>query len=263
MKRIDMKTTLPTGRAGFTLIEMSIVLIIIGVLVGGVLGMRSYLQNAERSTMMNEAKFFIAMFDQFQTRYNALAGDYTGATAAWSGSANGDGNGRIRAVSPSSSACSGAGASNCIEWFNVFEHLALAGFIQGTYTGVTAGGVGTFDARIGTNIPSSSVDKVGFLFDHPDAADGNVSSDTTYFDGIYSNVLRIAGHGDTESGIPDNAFMTAKVALQLDEKFDDGVPNTGILIVPKSATDCYDNGTTPFSYKVTTAGSACYFLYKM
>ena len=58
----------------FSLVEMSIVLVIIGLLVGGLVVGRSFIKNAELSTMMNEAKFYMNSFGQFQIKYNKLWG---------------------------------------------------------------------------------------------------------------------------------------------------------------------------------------------
>ena len=50
--------------AGFTLVEMSIVIVIIGLIVGGVVASRSYIRNAELNTIMNESKYYINQFNQ-------------------------------------------------------------------------------------------------------------------------------------------------------------------------------------------------------
>ena len=53
---------------GFTLIELAIVLVIIGLLVGGIAGLASYTTNAKLSAMMNEGKFYIDAYNKFQTK---------------------------------------------------------------------------------------------------------------------------------------------------------------------------------------------------
>ena len=219
---------------GFTMVELSVVLVIIGLLVGGLAGLRTYTKNAALTTMMNEGKYYISAFNQFQTRYNYPPGDYTGASAAWASAQaatsadglndDGDGNGLIRAT--------GSAPGNQKELFYTFQHLALGGFIQGRYTGKTASGtVGTdYNAKMGQNVPGSSMNGVAFLFDHPTATDGFVSGDSVYFDGSYGNVLIAAGLDDAASGangLPSKGFMTAKQGLRMDEKYDDGMPGTG------------------------------------
>lgn len=221
----------PTARRGFTLVELSIVLVIIALLTGAIAGLHTYTRNATVATLMNQAKIYIDGYNQFQTIYNAPPGDYATASSAWTAAGDGDGNGLIRAD------VSNAPNGYRVELFYAFQHLALAGFIQGTYSG---SGGGSFDAQIGTNIAGDPKEKVGYLFDHPDYADGTpdgfIASNThpLFFYGNYPNVLRIAKHSNT-TGLPDEPFLTASQAQSLDEKYDDGLPATGTVLTPKNS----------------------------
>lgn len=248
-------------RHGFSLLELSIALAIIGLLVGGIVGLRSYVNNATMTTMMNESKLLISAFQQFQTRYNNPPGDYCstaticGTTASptantvWPTAFNGDGNGLIRA----------AGTVFNEERYYAFQHLALGGLIQGRYTGAVNG---TGGATIGVNVEGSSMDKVAFIFDHPNAQDGFVSADALYFDGQYGNILRIAGLNDNATDIPNQAFLTGKQALSLDEKYDDTIPSTGMILTPKTAalTACTSSAT---AYITTTDAKTCYLFVRI
>lgn len=256
-------------RHGFTLVELSIVLVVVGLLLGGLLGFRSYANNAALTSAMNESKVFISAFQQFQTRYGAPPGDYPTANSAWTGAGFGDGNGIIRATA--------ASPGNRPEWFYSFQHLALAGFIGGTYTGTTTGGVGTYYAKRNTNVVgSTAINGVAFLFDGPDFTDGTpdgfVSGDAVYFDGTYTNVLQIAGLADNATDIPKLAFLTPKEAMKLDGKFDDGQPALGTIVTPHltSLPNCTTTPTplTPWltagsAYNTANDEKSCYFILRM
>ncbi len=257
----------------FTLVELSMVLVVIALLTGGIIGMRTYTRNAEISTMFNEAKLLINAFNQFQTRYGAPPGDYATASDAWNAASDGDGNGLIRADALN------APNGNRVELFYSFEHLALAGFIQGVYTGATVGGGGTYDAQIGTNVAGSRKERYAFLFDNPDYDDGtpdgfilNTNTHPIFFEGQYSNSLRVAGHnnvqGDSagEAGLPDTGFLTPTQMLNLDEKYDDGYPGKGSVVTPRLAglADCATtNDPTTAVYDTAKTDKTCWFLIKI
>ena len=72
-----------TSRHGFTLIELSIVLVIIGLLVGGVIVGRSIVRNSNLQTIVTDTTRYINAAAQFQKKYNSLPGDMADATATW------------------------------------------------------------------------------------------------------------------------------------------------------------------------------------
>ncbi len=111
---------------GFTLIEIAIVLVIIGLLLGGVLKGQELITSARVRNMISQQDGIKAAYFGFLDRYRALPGDYNQATANITGvgvacgaAGNGDGNGQI---------ASGA------EAIMVWDHLSKAGFINGSYT---------------------------------------------------------------------------------------------------------------------------------
>ena len=83
------------SHAGFTLIELSIVLVIIGLLIGAVFVGRDLIHAAEiRSTISQIEKTKTAVAS-FKSKYNCLPGDCPNATDYFTGAVNGDGDGKI------------------------------------------------------------------------------------------------------------------------------------------------------------------------
>jgi prepilin-type N-terminal cleavage/methylation domain-containing protein len=122
---------------GFTLIEIAIVLVIIGLLLGGILKGQELITSARVRNLISQQDGIKAAFFGFQDRYRALPGDYTQASANVNGvTLNGNGNGQIQenATSVSGSAVS--------EHILVWDHLSHAGFINGAYTLASAAATG-------------------------------------------------------------------------------------------------------------------------
>ncbi len=67
-------------QAGFTLVEIAIVMVIIGLLLGGVLKGKEIITNAKLRNLDNQFNGVTAAIYSYQDRYRALPGDDTGAT---------------------------------------------------------------------------------------------------------------------------------------------------------------------------------------
>src|SRR5215831_4773158 len=86
---------------GFTLIEIAIVLVIIGLLLGGVLKGQELITGARVRNLISQQDGIKAAFFGFQDRYRALPGDYPAASTNIAGvNIVGNGNGRIDAGPP-------------------------------------------------------------------------------------------------------------------------------------------------------------------
>ena len=106
-------------QSGFTLIEIAIVLVIIGLLLGGILKGQELITSARVRNLVSQIDGTKAAFFGFQDRYRALPGDFTLATTQIpNATQNGNGDGQI------------TGTESIALW----DHLSHAGFINGTYT---------------------------------------------------------------------------------------------------------------------------------
>jgi prepilin-type N-terminal cleavage/methylation domain-containing protein len=88
----------PLQSAGFTLLEVVVVLLVVSLLAGGVVAGRSLIERSEAQKMMGDAQSYAKVLDQFQKTYNALPGDMSNATSYFAGAVNGNGNGVIDAA---------------------------------------------------------------------------------------------------------------------------------------------------------------------
>jgi prepilin-type N-terminal cleavage/methylation domain-containing protein len=113
---------------GFTLLEIAIVLVIIGILLGGVLKGQELITSARVRNLISQQDGVKTAFFGFEDRYRAVPGDYSqadinincGATVC----IDGNGNGRIEAGT------GGAIHEEILAW----QHLSASSFIAGSYT---------------------------------------------------------------------------------------------------------------------------------
>ncbi len=177
---------------GFTLIEIAIVLLIIGLLLGGILKGQSMINSARVRAMANDLTGIEAAWISFQDRYRSLPGDYSRAsTHIAQNAADGDANARVDSVAE-------AGA--------VWQHLASAGFISGNYDGAPVPAL-TDSSCVEATCPSNPYN--GF-----------------YKIGNSSNAL---GQATVSHELTTGGNIPVEVMYELDLKIDDGVPGTGRL----------------------------------
>ena len=123
-------------QSGFTLVEIAIVMVIIGLLLGGVLKGQEVITNARIKNINNDFSGISAAIYSYQDRYRALPGDDPAADAhvnngvvATSGTA---GDGVIEGDETSTlSAGNPAGVAADDEAALVWQHLRLAGLVAG------------------------------------------------------------------------------------------------------------------------------------
>jgi prepilin-type N-terminal cleavage/methylation domain-containing protein len=131
-----MKTlNIQQGRSqgGFTLIEIAIVLVIIGLLLGGVLQGQQLIENSRVKSATNSFNGTAAAIFSYQDRYGRLPGDdgpiatLTARGGSWSAvTLAGNANGILQA--PAAQTFDNAGTG---EGIALFQHLRAAGFITG------------------------------------------------------------------------------------------------------------------------------------
>ena len=174
---------LPRRQSGFTLIEIAIVLVIIGLLLGGILKGQELITQGRIRNVSNDFQSVTAAINLYQDRYRALPGDDGGAVARWTNTANGNGDGVFGGAY--NTVCAAASATeDCLFW----HHLRLAGLIGGARTdrtqavnaaqgrtGVQNGGLGLVGPIIcSNNLPATIAQAIDAQFDDGDARTGTV-----------------------------------------------------------------------------------------
>jgi prepilin-type N-terminal cleavage/methylation domain-containing protein len=112
---------------GFTLLEISIVLVIIGLIIGGILAGKELIKAAEvRKTVAMIHEYDTAV-NVFKMKYNCIPGDCAAAATLFSGAISGDGNGKIEVPDDTH-----------VETVNAWQQLSQANLIGGKYLGTSS-----------------------------------------------------------------------------------------------------------------------------
>lgn len=111
-------------QAGFTLVEIAVVLVIIGLILGGVLKGLVLIDNAKYKNFVKQIESYRAGVYTFQDTYRALPGDIGVITALDAGATAGNGNGDIEGAFCDDDS---DGEESCLVW----SHLRYAGIIAG------------------------------------------------------------------------------------------------------------------------------------
>ncbi|MBN8543248.1 MAG: prepilin-type N-terminal cleavage/methylation domain-containing protein [Alphaproteobacteria bacterium] len=247
-------------KKGFSLVELSIVLVILGLLTGGILAGQSLIRASELRAVSVEYQRYIAAKQTFRDKYFALPGDMTNATTFWTAQDAGDGLGVDCTDVPSTTqaTCNGNGDGFLVgyEFFRFWQQLANAGLIEGTYTGArSVAGQGNSHA-IGTNAPRSKLANAGWSNRYMNSGDYA----GTFFATEKGNAM-IFGAQSTNFHTLANAIKPEE-AWNIDTKMDDGKPAYGM--VGSNFTTCTTAGANNVftaDYALTTTSTSCALVF--
>lgn len=235
-------------RAAFSLVELSIVLVILGLLTGGILAGQSLIRASELRAVSTEMGRFATARLAFRDKYFAEAGDMRNAFAFWGAACgtntstlnvgcNGNGDGTIGYID----------GENLKAW----EHLAFAGLVEGSYDG-TGADTGAGLEPSAADLPRSKLPNSYWdLTSNP----SNIASQPAgVFHTLTLGNLPTAGNANL-AAIPG---LLHEEAWNIDTKMDDGSANAGKMRGDGNG-DCQDDGTN--YYSIPGGGDcALYFL---
>jgi len=249
---------------GFSLVELSIVLVILGLLTGGILAGQSLIRASEMRSIVADYQRYSQGVNSFRDKYMAIPGDMSNAQSFW-GVAHATPATCITTASTTSATCNGDGdgtlevaSAGSNEYFRFWQHLANAGLIEGNYSGV-AGSASQYDT-VAANSPASKVQASFWSV----ANFGTIASgDTVYYEGTYGNSFQLGADNGGPSGNADAALIKAEEMWGIDMKLDDGKPAYGKLLAMEGRGNCITS-TTPSSaeYKLTDTSISCSLIFR-
>ncbi len=198
---------------GFTLVEIAIVLVIIGLLLGGILKGQELINSARVRNMADMNSGVQAAYYGFIDRYRRVPGDWnnTAATTAIGEVIAGGGD--------DSGAIDNPPAAQWDEPNAMWEQLSKSGFIQGAYAGTAA------------TVPTAN-------------------NNLTPLNAFNSNIVLgrtpdyLGSGGNVRLNMSLGRRIPVDIAQELDIKLDDGVPDTGVV---RLAVDGAAGTFTPLS----------------
>ncbi|MDE3016875.1 MAG: prepilin-type N-terminal cleavage/methylation domain-containing protein [Pseudomonadota bacterium] len=259
-----MKNTYKANPAGFTLIEISIVLVIIALIMGGIVVGRSLIRSAQLNSVISDVAKYTQAINDFRDKYHALPGDFKGAEAIWGSDSNCP-NTTYTAM-PHTATCDGNGDGHIgdasgntpAEWFRAWQQLANAGVIEGGYNGI-AGTGSNVNAVPGVNVPASKISGAGYTVYYSFLPNGSATNWPTVghvimFGTVYPDAFTYG-----------NAVTPAETRM-IDSKIDDGLPAYGRVTVGKSPAhpNCTTSDTASLStYNTSYQGNACSVIFNL
>lgn len=229
--------------SGFSLIEMSIVLAIIGLILGGVLSGIALKRNIQIKAVMDQEGRLAQAMTAFKEMYGGWPGDLWNATDKFGATdsygnivSNGNGDGRIYGNNP-------AGTP---EYGHALHQLALAGLVEGNYNGIAGEIVGNLHGPI---------DKKSIF-----TIESRINEPLTI---RFAGILDADSNGviDSAGGLErDRAVFTPREMQKIDTKYDDGKPTTATgKLRGYDGTDTGANScVSGAAYVLTTTVKTCF-----
>lgn len=232
---------------GFTLVELAIVIVVLGILISGVIAGQSLINSSKRQSVISEVQMLKTSIRAFQLEYDAIPGDFDEAEEyfSMSGISNGDDNRKIAGTTETSQAMRHLLAAELVTKMDPASpsivfcaecYFMPADYGKGSFFGL--GGVwsshsnpfdlnsggGTIHGRLDFNLITLAKPR---LSDSNDLRDGAVNNkDALYIDKKIDDAnpsngsILAANSGAANSGCVNGQYFTANVSYTIDEDYD-------------------------------------------
>lgn len=245
-------------RNGFTLVELSIVLVIIGLVVGGIVMGQAMYRSAQFAKIGRDAQKYKTAVNTFKLKYGQLPGDYdrayenfgiTGCVSAFDCNGNNNGYAGKNDTWP-----------QLVEFLAMWRDLSYAKLID---LPVPADGRHSMlggNAIPGRNVPRGAIEGSGFCY-YPIPVSGNLAGGMGY---LYVGDYSTFPSSSSCLSIPAPTKLWNNEDIRaFDTKFDDGVASSGeIRGADGYWGHCVAGGTTTSDYEATSAAwSNCMIAY--
>lgn len=212
---------------GFTLIELAIVIVIIGMIVGAITAGQTIIRGAQLQAVISDYQMYNAAVKGFRDKYKELPGDMSVANGLTLPAMLGNGNGLIEMA---------AGAPPTREHIFAWKHLGESGFITGNYTGDVVA-ANSCDLTPNVNAPGTRVDAARWQL-----ATGLGGTD--YFgDAIKdlprAHLLWLGGAQQGDCTYRQLPVLNGADAYAMDKKNDDSFSDSGKMRAQNTTVICY------------------------
>jgi prepilin-type N-terminal cleavage/methylation domain-containing protein len=248
-----MECALSKSSDGFTLVEISIVMMIIGLLIGGTFGGMRLVENMQVNKTAQDLKAIESAALTFKSTYGRLPGDFvnpstrlpncTEAPCATGGNGN-------RILGTANVGSISEALTPTSEKFTFWSHLQAADLLS-------VGTKNTTDMDFGEGQPAAAIGG-GFRINQ-------------YWQGIVSSVKTCNCHNVRIADVPIAATSSmdpnlvhpfkCEIARQIDSKIDDGQPRSGKIVTHVSCLANAADETSGYGDLTRLTGIAYYFAF--
>jgi len=253
--------SLKTNKRGFTLIELSIVLIIIGLLIVAVNSGTSLIRNAKLRSITNEAKQYQVAVNSFFMKFDKYPGDFgqalgSGANASVAGNGNNQIEWRVTDASTSNSVNEGSNA-----WLQLIDAGVLKEDIRTNMNVPEMMVTAITSANPIKHYPASAESSTGWIFNSVD--DSSVITNYVQIVKSFNPNFSTDSDAPTIGSGSNGGSLNTSDSYSIDNKNDDGKRTSGDI---RDNTDSSSCGTvaTPSDYDLTIdTADVCSLAFKV